>query len=304
MADAEKKYLDLAGLTAYDAKIKAYSDAKDAEINKALTAEIARADAAEKANAAAAKAAQDDVDALEVKVGDIPAGSKATTVVGYVDEKVEAINGAADTLAGRVTQAEKDIDAIEADYLKAADKKELKDAIDAADGKLTTLIGNDAGKSARAIANEELTKQLIPENANEALDTLQEIAQWIQDHPGEASEMNKEIKALQTLVGTLPANEPAYQNVVDFVQKLVAAEQERATGVEGGLNTRLTAAEKLLGDGDGSVADQIQKAVAAEAALREAADATLTKAVEKAQADVDAFARITEDEINALFPEA
>ena len=47
---------------------------------------------------------------------------------------------------------------------------------------LATLIGTDAGKSARTIANEELAAQLIPEGAQEALDTLTEIAQWIQDH--------------------------------------------------------------------------------------------------------------------------
>ena len=50
---------------------------------------------------------------------------------------------------------------------------------------LATLIGTDAGKSARTIANEELAAQLIPEGAQEALDTLTEIAQWIQDHPNE-----------------------------------------------------------------------------------------------------------------------
>ena len=43
-----------------------------------------------------------------------------------------------------------------------------------------TLIGSDAGKSARTIANEELAKQLIPEDAQESLNTLAEIARYIQ----------------------------------------------------------------------------------------------------------------------------
>lgn len=67
-------------------------------------------------------------------------------------------------------------------------------------GKVTTLIGSDTNKSVRTIANEELAAQLIPANAGEALDTLQEIAAWIQSHPGDASAMNSAITALQNKV--------------------------------------------------------------------------------------------------------
>lgn len=63
--------------------------------------------------------------------------------------------------------------------------------------KVDTLIGDDAGKSVRTIANEELAARLIPESASESLDTLQEIAAWIQGHPGDASAMNAAITALQ-----------------------------------------------------------------------------------------------------------
>jgi len=55
---------------------------------------------------------------------------------------------------------------------------------------VNTLIGSDTGKSVRGIANEEIAARLIPENAREALDTLQEIAAWIQSHPDEASALN------------------------------------------------------------------------------------------------------------------
>lgn len=65
---------------------------------------------------------------------------------------------------------------------------------------LSTLIGSDAGKSARTIANEELVTQLIPENAKESMDTLKEIAAWIQSHPDDASAMNEAITALQAKV--------------------------------------------------------------------------------------------------------
>lgn len=101
-----------------------------------------------------------------------------------------------------------------------ADVTDLQDALDAkaaasdvtaingrvttAEGKLTTLIGSDADKSVRTIANEELAAQLIPETAKESLNTLQEIAAWIQAHPDDASAMNTRISDLETLVGDDP----------------------------------------------------------------------------------------------------
>ena len=65
------------------------------------------------------------------------------------------------------------------------------------EGKMATLIGSDTGKSVRTIANEELAAQLIPANAQASLDSLQEIAAWIQEHPGDAAAMNAAIQALQ-----------------------------------------------------------------------------------------------------------
>ena len=68
-----------------------------------------------------------------------------------------------------------------------------KAALNAVDDKVITLIGADTGKSVRTIANEELATQLIPENAGEALDTLQEIAAWIQAHPADAAAINAKL---------------------------------------------------------------------------------------------------------------
>ena len=253
----------------------------------------AKADAKEKADAVDAK-----VTALDKKVGVLPTGVdvKAKTVIEYVDEKVAKVNTDASALAGRVTQAEKDIDAIEADYLKAADKTELEGKIGTVDGKVdavsdkvTTLIGNDTSKSVRVIANEELTKQLIPEGAKESLDTLQEIAAWIQQHPDDASAMNTAIQNLKTLVGTIPADVTDATTIVAYIQKLVSAEEARAKGVENGLDTRLQAVETQLGDGDGSVADKIANAKQ-EAINAAATDATTksNKALEDAKAYTDA----------------
>ena len=92
---------------------------------------------------------------------------------------------------------------------KAAEEAAQTTANEAA-GKVNTLVGEDTGKSARTIANEELAKQLVAENAGEALDTLNEIAQWIQDHPGDAAAMNAAIEALEAKVDTGDKTVSAY----------------------------------------------------------------------------------------------
>ena len=120
-----------------------------ATVQGKLDEEVARAKAAEEANAAAAKKAQDEVDALELVVaekaaqsdldtleeyvGTIPEGATSTNVVAYVQEKTSGIATSENLqeLTNRVAQAETDIDNIEKDYLKDADKTELE-------GKITT----------------------------------------------------------------------------------------------------------------------------------------------------------------------
>ena len=53
------------------------------------------------------------------------------------------------------------------------------------------------------IALETLTEALVPEDAKESLDTLQEISDWIQKHPGDVTEINSNILDLQTSVGSI-----------------------------------------------------------------------------------------------------
>lgn len=298
-----------------------------ATVQGKLDEEVTRAKAAEAENAAAAKKAQDEVDALEILVGVLPEGTTATSVVEYVNKKTEGIATDAalgelnsqvsglqtavqgiqadylkasdktelsDAIGAEKTRAEgiegglrTDVDAIKADYLKAVDKTELQGNIDTIGGKVTTLIGEDAGKSARTIANEELAKQLIAEGAKESLDTLGEIAAWIQSHPDDASAMNKAIEDLEALVGALPEGVTA-TTIVGYVQEAVAAEKTRAEGIEAGLTERIEALETSVGDG-GSVEDMISEAVAAETQAREAAISTLTETVgtKAAQSEVD-----------------
>jgi len=95
------------------------------------------------------------------------------------------------------------------------------------DGKVTTLIGSDTSKSVRTIANEELAAQLIAANADASLDTLEEIAAWIQSHPDDASAMNAAITALQTKteLGTYDDNgtPTQYATVKAYVEGYVGA---------------------------------------------------------------------------------
>ena len=88
---------------------------------------------------------------------------------------------------------------------------------------LATLIGTDTGKSARTIANEELAAQLIPESAKDSLDTLTEIAQWIQDHPDDASAMNSAISKLQAIAAGIGGESDTYATVIAAIDGKIAA---------------------------------------------------------------------------------
>lgn len=121
-------------------------------------------------------------------VGTIPEGATASTVVGYVDEKTAGI---------------------------ASDA-----ALQALDGKVTTLIGSDTNKSARTIAAEETAK--IVAGADASYDTLKEIADWISSHSTDAAAMNSAIVALQGIVDGI-GGEGEKATVVAYVDDAIAA---------------------------------------------------------------------------------
>ena len=179
-------------------------------------------------DAIALKASQEDLNAVSDVANAAVKQSDYDTKVAALEAEDTRIVGLVEAEASTARAAEKaNADAIKLisdDYLKAADKTELQGNIDVVSGKVTTLIGEDADKSVRTIANEELAKQLIAENAAESLDTLAEIAAWIQSHPEDASAMNKAIDDLEALVGTLPQGITA-TNVVDYIAEVKAAIQ-------------------------------------------------------------------------------
>lgn len=329
----EKKYVSLSKLTKYDELLKAKMAADDAatlasakeyadslttnyesagsvtsaktELQGKIDAVEAKADAASSANTAT----QSDLDKLEALVGTLPITATATDVVGYVDEKTAGIATSENlaALTTRVTLAEKDIDAIEADYLKAADKTELSDAIsneaitaraaERANANAIKAISDDylkasdktaletsiaaakkAGNDAQADINAFL---YAAEVGDAAVDTLKEIQKYISTHGEAAATMTSNIAAnasaisdLDDKVGDIPEGTVA-TDVVGYIQEVVDAEQTRATGVESGLNTRLAAVESAVGS-SGSVATDIATA------KQEAIDAAAADATTKA----------------------
>lgn len=130
-----------------------------------------------------------------------------------------AVNGRDVTVKGLAALAYKA--QVSEDDLDTALRAVLNGKASATD--LATLVGSDTGKSARTIANEELAKQLIPEGAQESLDTLTEIAQWIQDHPDDAAAMNTALGKLQAIVDGLGGEEDDYATVMAAIEGKIAA---------------------------------------------------------------------------------
>ena len=224
--------------------------ARIAKVKADLGAEVTRAKAAEKEAKDAAVAAQGDVDALKVKVGDADDTADDATVYGAiaaekaramaaeeaVDEKAEAnksaiatlngadtvegsvakkikdaidkVNTAAAGLGGRVSTLEtkvgsdkdtaaadgslyarvaqnvKDIDAIEKDYLKTADKTALQNAINVEKGRLDAFMANADVQEG-------------------AIDTLKEIQAYITSDGTAAAQMTKDIAANKTAIDAI-----------------------------------------------------------------------------------------------------
>ena len=72
------------------------------------------------------------------------------------------------------------------------------------------------------IAISAITDSIIPSGASEALDTLEEIAEWIQSHPEEAANMAENIAsisgAVETIQTSLSGITPGDENVIESVK--------------------------------------------------------------------------------------
>lgn len=136
-----------------------------------------------------------------------------------------AVKGLA-ALAYKAQVSESDLDAALTAVLAAK----------AAKADVDTLIGTDTGKSVRTIANEELAAQLIPKGAQESLDTLTEIAQWIQDHPDDAAAMNTAIAKLNGIVAGIGGEDDDYATVMAAIEgKIAGATKVEASETNGNI---------------------------------------------------------------------
>lgn len=159
-------------------------------------------------------------------------------------------------------------------WAEAGLTEEEKSTLADSASKLGSLIGDSAKEdgsipSVAEIASDVLAKALIPENAQESLDTLQEIADWIQKHPGDISEINSSISTLQSSVGSLEdiingAN--GTEGLVSTVSTLYDAVLAETTG----LNDRVTNIEDILYDTTNAEGSPVQGLVSIVQALKNA----------------------------------
>lgn len=185
------------------------------------------------AKAAAAKV-QENVDTVNDKIGAVPTDK---TVVQMIADAQTAATYDDTAVRGLI-----------------ADNTE---AIEGVSVKVTTLIGEDSGKSARTIAAEETAK--IVAGADTAYDTLKEIADWISTHGSDAATMNSNITALQNQLKGIDVGEgtvkqyiadalDAYTTTDDF-DKLAARVGTNETNI-GTLTTTVNSLHKIATSGN------------------------------------------------------
>lgn len=230
---------------------------------------------------------QGEVDALETYVGTIPTNYTEENVIAYINKKAEetlaaAQGGSSETAASvkqqldnyksendtRVKTAEDAIDAIEADYLKAADKTALQDQITALDGLVgdkavaeqitdvtdplaarvkvveddylkaadkTELQGNIDTVSA---AVERLTNGVSAEE----VDGVNDLIQYVKDHGTEVTGIKADIKANADAIDAIEAD---YLKAADKTELAgdIDALEGRMTTAEGAIATKAAQAD-------------------------------------------------------------
>ena len=237
--------------------------------------------------------------------------NRGTAIETAKNELTAEINKKADSSV--VTGVDDRVKAIETDYLKAADiagkldtsvyeakvaelakadkdnldaaKKYTDDAIAELDAAnvaaqveanrqaIETLNGDvNTENSVRYITAQELAK-IINDNDATSVDTLEEIAAWIADHPNSVAAINKEIIDVKTLVGTTA--------VATQISTAISNEVTRAEGAYAVKNTE-TVASNAADRAEEAYTLAGQKATAAEAkaqavtAIGEIAEASQT----------------------------
>lgn len=220
--DDAKAAADAAQSTANSKTTMAEVEAKDYATKTEAQGYANAKDAAISAAKAAADAAQADVDALEGKVGTVPADK---TVVQMISDAQAA-----------------------ATY----DDTALKGRISANETAIATLNGTGEGSVSKQVADAVAS---IVADAPEAYNTLKEISDWISSHASDAASMNSQINTNKTdianltaLVGSLPETATS-DTVVGYIDEAIAALQigDYAKAAD------LTAAVDRIGTAEGKI---------------------------------------------------
>lgn len=168
-------------------------------------------------------ALQTQVNDLVSKVGAAAEGDTAATGLFKLIDDVKAIanKGVSDAAAAKsaADAAQADVDALEA-VVGASDAAGLRKKVADNTAAIATLNGDDAGKSARAIASEEIAK--VVDGAPESFDTLKEIAAWIAEHGTEAADLTAAVNKLQAILAGI-GGEGEKATVVAYVTDAIAA---------------------------------------------------------------------------------
>lgn len=248
MADI-KKFLDQAGVST-------------------LWSKIATNLAAEAERAAQAEAAlQTEIDNLETYVGTIPANYTESNIVAFIQKRAEEVlaaanGGSSETAASvaaaleaykaennpKVTKNAEDIAAIVADYLKKADKDEL--------------AGDIAENAAEIARIDAALKAAIDDEDGAGLDSIKDLATWIETHGEEAAGYAAAIAGLEALVGdtavaTQIANAIAEEHLEQYAKTADIEGTLAKVDTEGSVTEAITGAINALNIGDYALASEL-----------------------------------------------
>lgn len=175
----------------------------------------------------------------------------ATTVEG-LQSTISGLQTNFDALAETVANNKADADGkIKAEEERAtAAEDALAERVTKNETDIATLNGdvNTEGSVKYQVA-EEIA--LIMNNGDEAMNSIQELVTWIENHGGDATKLQSDvvanataIKALETLVGKLPEGTQA-TDVIGYIAEAVKAEETRALAAEAALAERVTNLESV-----------------------------------------------------------
>jgi hypothetical protein len=282
-----KKFLDQSGVSTLWKQIAS-------NIASSIAEEKLRAEAAEKAALDAAQAAQKDIDALGEYVGIIPETYTESSIVAYIQkvaaETLTAASGnSSETAASVKDQLDKykadndaavgaigaNVTTIMDDYLTSIDKEELA-------GNIATNAGE--------IARIDAALKLAVENDVEGMDSIKELASWVNAHGTEAAGYSAAISALEALVGdtavaTQIANAIAAENLAQYAKTADIEATLQKVDTQGTVTEAINAAINALAIGDYAKAADLTALAARVTALETAGyqtSAQVTASIEAA----------------------